>query len=236
MHKGEVIAAAETTKSVFDLEAPADGHLVPVLAAGAEARIGQTIAVIGPPDLTVAAAQSWVTAQESAQTPATAVAAKGWTLKAEALAKRHGLDLAAVPAQGDRITEADVAAFLALRPAADQAPIQAADAADLVNDRYPGGRPQRLLIIGGGNGAVQILDALRRVPGQQAVAIVDDNRSLHGKRIAGVPISGPIDVGQAAEQLAAGDFDAAVISISTSIPARAASSTRGKPTASPSPT
>ena len=50
---------------------------------------------------------------------------------------------------------------------------------------------------------------------QRAVAIVDDNAALHGKRIAGVPILGAIDARRAAELLTAGEIDAAVISIST---------------------
>jgi acetyltransferase-like isoleucine patch superfamily enzyme len=53
------------------------------------------------------------------------------------------------------------------------------------------------------------------------VAILDDNAVLHGKQVAGVPILGPIDVERAAGMATAGQFDAAVISISTSIPARA---------------
>ena len=221
VHKGELIAAAETTKSVFDIEAPAAGCLVPLLAVGAEVTIGQVIAVIGPAELTVEAAQAWLAAQEAAgPSPVTSGAGKGWTLKAEALAKRHGIDLSVVPTQQERITEADVQAYLASRTTPIGAPVGGTAVADLVHDRYPTGRAQRLLIVGGGNGAVQIIDALRQAPHQQAVAIVDDNQSLWGKRVAGVPISGPIDAGQAAARLAAGEFDAAVISISTSIPAR----------------
>ncbi len=68
---------------------------------------------------------------------------------------------------------------------------------------------------------MQILDVLARLPQQRAVAILDDNTALHGKQVAGVPILGAIDLGRAAEMHAAGQFDAAVISISTSIPARA---------------
>jgi sugar O-acyltransferase (sialic acid O-acetyltransferase NeuD family) len=92
---------------------------------------------------------------------------------------------------------------------------------DLVDDRFPAARPQRLLIIGGGNGAVQIIDALARLPHQRAVAILDDNAAIHGKTVAGVPVIGAIDLPRALDLAAGGLFDAAVISISTSIPARA---------------
>ncbi|HRA67996.1 MAG TPA: acetyltransferase, partial [Caldilinea sp.] len=81
-------------------------------------------------------------------------------------------------------------------------------------------RVQRLLIVGGGNGAVQILDALARIPQQRGVAIMDDNAAIHGKQVAGVPIIGAIDEDRVADLLAAGAIDAAVISVSTSIPFR----------------
>lgn len=218
INRGEVIAVAETTKSVFDVEAPAPGYLYVLAAAGSEAAVGATIGLIGAAAVDDAAVQAWRRAQaDTSSMPATAApGATGWTKKAELLAQRHGLDVAAVPATGDRITEADVQAFVAARSAR---PAPVGD--DLVHDRYPANRAQRLLIVGGGNGAVQILDALNRLPHQQAVAILDDNPAMHGRRVAGIPITGPIDVAWAVGALAAGRFDAAVISISTSIPVRA---------------
>lgn len=220
--KGEAVAVAETTKSVFDIEAPAAGYLIPLVNAGAEAAIGQVIAVISAAEATVEQARSWLTAQEQADRSAAqdeADYARMATKKAELLAQRHQIDLQSVPAAGERITEADVQAYITARgrPAA---PLPSPAWTDLVDDRFPANRVQRLLIIGGGNGAVQIIDALARLPQQRAVAIVDDNPALQGRHVAGVPVRGAIDAAAAAEWLAAGEFDAAVISISTSIPAR----------------
>jgi sugar O-acyltransferase (sialic acid O-acetyltransferase NeuD family) len=147
---------------------------------------------------------------------------RAWTKKAELLAQRHNIDIRQVPASGERITEADVEAFVATKGSA--APQRSGSTGtavnDSVDDRYPTGRAQRLLIIGGGNGAIQIIDALQGVRHQRPVAVVDDNAEIHGKRIAGVPVLGAIDADWAGDQLAAGLFDAAVISISTSIPFR----------------
>lgn len=237
VQRGEVIGAAETTKSVFDLEAPAAGLFWPLAAVGAEVPTGAVIAALGAEGSSLEAARAWLAEQGqgpgtigttgAAQTPraGTATGARPATLKAELLAQRHGIDLLAVPSTGERIVEADVQAYLAARAAAEQAraaPQPAApEYADLVDDRYPAGRAERLLIIGGGNGAVQILDALARLPHQRAVGILDDNAALHGKRVAGVPVLGGIDIERAVDLAAAGEFDAAVISISTSIPARA---------------
>jgi sugar O-acyltransferase (sialic acid O-acetyltransferase NeuD family) len=220
VHKGEIVATAETTKSIFEIEAPAGGYLTALAALGDEVAIGAVIAALSAEPVTIEQARAWGAALETPSVPAAPAGAKGWTVKAELLAQRHGIMVADVPAAGERVTEADVQAYLderRRRPAA--APPAAA--ADLVDDRYPQGRIQRLLIVGGGNGAVQILDVLARRAHQRAVAIVDDNAALHGKRIAGVPIVGAIDADRAAELLAAGEFDAAVISVSTSIPFRA---------------
>jgi sugar O-acyltransferase (sialic acid O-acetyltransferase NeuD family) len=247
VNKGELIASAETTKSVFDIEAPAAGYLYVVTPVGAEVEVGAIIAVLAPQPATAALIAAWLheqTAQTAQAVGAVAgtvagETAKPWTLKAELLAQRHGIDVARVPATGERISEADVQNYLAggqAKPAASPAgsktfanrqakPVTVATEtnayADLVDDRYPAHRVQKLLIVGGGNGAVQILDALAKTPHQRAVGVVDDNAAIHGKTIAGVPVQGPIDVAWAVDQLAAGVFDAAVISISTNIALRA---------------
>lgn len=248
VQKGEVVGSAETTKSVFDLEAPAAGIFWPLAAVGSDVPIGGVVAALGPEQSNHAAAQAWLAAQTtsldaagalpqhsggrfeagSGAMPAGASRAMGTprpaTLKAELLAHRHNLDLSQIPAQGEKITEADVQAYLA-SPAPPTmggaaTPTAASSVADLVDDSFPAARVQRLLLIGGGKGAVQIIDALARLSHQRAVAILDDNAAIHGKTVAGVPILGAIDLARAADMAAAGLFDAAVISISTSIPTR----------------
>ena len=254
VQKGEVIGSAETTKSVFDLEAPAAGIFWPLAVPGAEVAVGAVIGALSSEPSSHADAQAWMATHGGGQAlgPAASVPPAGApmrpagagtsdrpaTLKAELLAQRSGIDLAQVPAAGEKITEADVQAYLAARSALSASQASAAPSlsdqvrphpltpspshyTDLVDDRFPATRPQRILIVGGGNGAVQIIDALARLPHQRAVAILDDNAALHGKQVAGVPILGAIDLARAADMLAAGQFDAAVISISTSIPARA---------------
>ncbi len=235
--RGEIVAVAETTKSVFEIEAPQAGYLYPLAESGQEVTVGAVIAVLSEVESAVEAAQAWLAAQQSnlaitAARPAARQAAtdvhKPATKKAELLAQRHGIDLELVPATGDRITETDVLAYVGgargegrgaetpLHSPAAPSP-QTTSLRDLVDDRYPAHRSQRLLIVGGGNGAVQIIDALARIPQQRAVAILDDNATIHGKTVAGVPVIGAIDAARAAELLAAGEIDAAVISVSTSI-------------------
>ncbi|MBK8048117.1 MAG: bifunctional N-acetylglucosamine-1-phosphate uridyltransferase/glucosamine-1-phosphate acetyltransferase [Anaerolineales bacterium] len=220
--KGEVVAVAETTKSVFDIEAPAAGYLTLLAAPGAEVAIGEVIGVLSPTVVSLDAVHAWLVATATPATETTAEPARSWTKKAELLAERHKVDISQVPAAGDRVTEADVEAYVVARTSSQKTARGAiqADVNDTVDDRYPANRAQRLLIIGGGNGAIQIIDALQGVRHQRAVAVIDDNRAIHGKRIAGVPVLGAIDLSWAVDQHAAGLFDAAVISISTSIPFR----------------
>ena len=222
VNQGEVVAVAETTKSVFEIEAPGAGYLLDLAPAGAEPAVGEVIAVLTATTASEDEARAWLAAEVAATRPATAPVpglGSAWTLKAELLAQRHGIDITHVPAAGDRITEADVQAFVAVSAhPLTHSPTHSLT--DLVHDRYPANRVQRILVIGGGNGAVQIIDALAGSRQQQVVAILDDNAALHGKRVAGVPILGAIDVARGVDMLAAGEIDAAVISISTSIPAR----------------
>lgn len=239
VQRGEVIAVAETTKSVFEVEAPQPGYLYLCAESGQEVAVGAVIALLSASQAADETVRAWLAAQQTqvASTTAgstsapTAGANRPATRKAELLAQRHQIDLAQVPAAGDRITEADVLAYVqgargeereatAQSPTTPPARHPIAQLHDLVDDRYSRNRIQRLLIVGGGNGAVQIIDALTRIPQQRAVAIMDDNAALHGKMVAGAPVIGAIDGERAAALLAAGEIDAAVISVSTSIPFR----------------
>ena len=217
---GEVVCAAETTKSLFDVEAEAEGYLFILMQAGAEAAVGQPLAVISSDqDDTREAIHAWIasTASPSAS-PSDTGAERTWTQKAELLARRHGIDLAQVPSSGGRIGESDVLAYLESRAGRPAAAAQ--EHRDIVDGRYQTGRVDRLLIVGGGDGAVQLLDAIFKSGKQRAVAILDDNASLHGKTIMGVPVVGPIQEDLVAGMLERDEFDHAVISISTLIPLR----------------
>jgi acetyltransferase-like isoleucine patch superfamily enzyme len=75
-----------------------------------------------------------------------------------------------------------------------------------------------VVVIGAGLGATQVLDILLHDERQQAVAIVDDDRKRFGELIDGIPVVGGID--RALALHAEGTIDAAVIAISTSVPAR----------------
>lgn len=77
----------------------------------------------------------------------------------------------------------------------------------------------RVLLIGGAQGAAQVIDIFSQVPGQQAVAILDDDPNRWGAEIAGVPIIGGTD--RLVALFAEGAFDAAIIAIGRSVATRA---------------
>lgn len=115
VQKGEVIGSAETTKSVFDLEASAAGTFWPLAAPGAEAAIGAIVGAIGGEQSSQAEAMAWLAGQSHGQAAAASNLAVGaatsgvaqsgrpTTLKAELLAQRSGINLAQVLPQVKRL-------------------------------------------------------------------------------------------------------------------------------------
>lgn len=213
VERDEVICVVETTKSVVELPSPAAGFLHIVTPKDERPEIGRILAAVSTAPATVEELAHWLNAQ-TAERPLE----KRWTAKAEILARRYGVELTAMGAGKARITEADVMAYLESRERQVNSEL---GADDLMDGRHRAGRSQRLLVIGGGNGAIQLADALAKIPGQRMIAILDDNALLHGKQIAGVPIIGPIDKTNALTMYERGSFDAAVISVSTSTDFRA---------------
>ena len=207
VRKGEIIAVLETNKATFDVESEDAGYLHILIPTGAQVAVGEIIgALCDTPD------ESPDKPPEKHAVSEDRGVERKLTKKAEIAAARAGIGLqrilAEIPGAGT-ITEADVAAYLGQRGAGSSS------GKDAVDDAYPQNRQQRLLIVGGGLGAVQVLDSLSRIEQQRATAIVDDNPDLSGKTLMGVPILG----GQESiESLFKQNlFDAAVVSVSTSI-------------------
>ena len=199
------------------MEASADGYLFVLVEAGDVAEVGRPIAVItSEAKDTREEILSWLEAQAQVEPPTlTSLQKRAWTQKAEILARRHGLDIATIPSAGDRVVEADVLAYLETR--SDAVAPSAPAHKDLADEPYPVGRIERVLVIGGGDGAVQVLDVIAKTPRQRAVAILDDNTGLHGKTVMGIPIIGSISVTHVIDMMERGEFDTAIISISTTI-------------------
>lgn len=107
VRRGAVVAEIETDKSVADVEAEQDGYVLQIVGVpGQEVAVGGVLLWLGDrPDEPVPAAD------ESGPTPVAAASAEP-TAKARALLAEHGLRTEEVPATGERLTVADVEAFL----------------------------------------------------------------------------------------------------------------------------
>jgi pyruvate dehydrogenase E2 component (dihydrolipoamide acetyltransferase) len=92
--QGEVLADIETDKATVEIEAPASGMLVPIVAAGTDAPVGQVIARI--------------LAAEEIAPPAVVAASQ----LASRIASDRGINLSQVRASGQRVQKADVLAYL----------------------------------------------------------------------------------------------------------------------------
>jgi len=228
VNKGEVLCMIETTKSVSEVEAPAGGYFSPIANRGDQIDVGGILAIITPEPVTIEQAQALVAESVAIfnlpPIPVTGQEA-AITLKAKLLAQQHGLDLTGLGQDGRKITEEDVRKLLdsgnhAESPETRSLAPAAVPPEDLMDSHYSAGRIQKILIIGGGDGAIQVLDVIAKTPHQRAVAILDDNPNIQGKLVGGVPISGKLDLDRVAGGFERGDYDAVVISISTLIKLR----------------
>jgi acetyltransferase-like isoleucine patch superfamily enzyme len=210
---GASLLDVETSKAALEIEAPMDGYLLQVASAGSTVSVGEPVGYLFEDE--AALAQFAADRERSAQQASAAVGeepgAGRATAKAMERAAQLGVDIASIRAEG-LITVKDVEA------AAGQA-APARPPAELPPPLTGDPTTQRLLLIGAGLGATQVIDILAERPGQQAVAIVDDNAAFWGREIRGVPVVGG---SQSIPTLhSANAVDAAVITISTSVEARA---------------
>ena len=205
---GAPLVDVETAKSAIEIEAPTDGLVFQLVPVGGEVSVGQPVAHLFEDEAALAAFEE-ARQQEAASTPEAGDEIRA-SDKARARAAELGVDLSAIAGDG-LITVKDVEA--AAGPSAPAAPVELAGP-------LPGdGSSRRLLLIGAGLGATQVLDILSETDDAEGVAIVDDNSAVWGREVEGVPVVGGTE--QMREHWEAQAFDAVVIAISTSVQARA---------------
>jgi acetyltransferase-like isoleucine patch superfamily enzyme len=208
---GQVIAEVETSKAILDVDAREDGFLLHAAPQGAEVPLTEPIGHIFG-DL---AALERIVADRGAGSDSAGTPDSG--VRASAPARRRaaelGVDLAAVGAGGGLVTVAMVEGAAAEEASSPQQP-----PVDLPGPLDAPAGVRRVALIGAGLGATQVIDILEQGDEQHAVAIVDDAAERWGAQVAGVPVVGGTD--RLIELFEQGAFDAAVIAISTSVPAR----------------
>jgi pyruvate/2-oxoglutarate dehydrogenase complex dihydrolipoamide acyltransferase (E2) component len=113
--KGDLLAEVETVKSAVEVEAERDGYVLKIpCEVEQEVAVGSVLMWLG--DTPEEAVPETAPASE----PARAATGRP-TAKAQALLEKLGLDASAVPASGERLTVADVEAFLARQGGASPA-------------------------------------------------------------------------------------------------------------------
>lgn len=205
--KDQLICRLETTKTIFEITAPAAGFLHIVAEAGTEAEVGALIAYISDncaKETGEPSCASPENASGSHEPPNTAVKA---TKKAEAYAAQHGIDLSAINKNGI-ITLADVEAFASEKSAA------ALPSYCRLPDRV-----KRVLVLGAGVAAMQVLDILLHDREVLPVGCLDDNPAVQGATLFGVPVLGTLD--RLEDLWKEHAFDACIVGVGTNLAVRA---------------
>ena len=123
------------------------------------------------------------------------------TVKARAFARERGIDLSQIRKPGI-VTLADLQALLPKMPAHCQPPCGV----------------QRVLVLGAGVAAMQVLDILLHDRHYVPVGCLDDNPALEGANLFGVPVRGPM--ARLDELWAEQAFDCAIVGVGTNLPVR----------------
>jgi acetyltransferase-like isoleucine patch superfamily enzyme len=182
-----------------------------VVDVGTEIEVGQPVAYIFDDEDELAAFEALRDREAEAAPPEPAAGVRA-SEKALKRAEELGVDISTIQASG-LITVKDIEAATGAQALA--ARVDPGEVKLLPGDPTA----VRLLLIGAGLGATQVLDILAETPGQVAVGIVDDNAATWGTDVSGAPVVGGSDL--VASLHALGRFDAVVVAISTSVDARA---------------
>ena len=208
VQRDQLIVEAETSKAVIEILAPEEGLLLREWPEGAEVALGAVVArLFGDPAALGAYREEKVLRErEAEQARPGGVNA---TRRAVDLAREHGVALSEIGVKG-LITAEDVERLVQARSMGEAGGLPEPIAAD------PG--KTRVLVVGAGLAATQVLDIYSCRGDFQAVAVVDDDASKWSGDVAGIPIVG--GTARMAELFEKRAFDAAVISIGSSVAVR----------------
>jgi acetyltransferase-like isoleucine patch superfamily enzyme len=202
---GEMIAEIETSKAIIDVPAPEAGFLLQAAREGAEVRLAEPVARLFAD---VSALEAYAEEEQRRRSEAAGSGPRA-TEPARRRAEELGVDLASI-GDGSLITVGMVEAAAA---AATTATIE-------LPDPLPGvAALPRIALFGAALGATQVMDILQAAESGTAVAIADDDASRWAGEVMGVPVVGGFE--RLVTLFDKDAFDAAIITIGTSVPARA---------------
>jgi len=204
VRRGDPLCTVETSKAVYEVEAEGDGLVVQLCAEGEDVPFNVPIGYVVVDMDEAATVRSMPATDEGAESQGDISA----TRKARELASRYGIDPGAIGVEGI-VTEFDVLDYLKSH-------------GHLHEDRpAPGvvpGAMRKVVVIGAGYGAMQVIDILLHRSDVMVVGCLDDDTALAGIDIFGHPVLGGTD--KLASLFRSGLADHAIIAISTSIMAR----------------
>jgi acetyltransferase-like isoleucine patch superfamily enzyme len=204
---GDLLAEVETSKALLEVLAPDAGYLLRC------AEEGEQILLVRP--LAHRCATDGALDEHAARLTEASAAASASTdgVRATAPAIRRatelGVDISSLSVPGlITVKTVEAAAGRRAMTPAPELPMPLSAPAGV----------ERIALIGAGLGATQVIDILAHGASSRAVAIVDDDQDRWAGQVAGVPVVGGTQ--QLKQHYADGRFDSAVVSISTSVPAR----------------
>jgi len=201
---GEAIAEIETSKAIIEVPAPEAGLLLHAEREGAEVRLSEPVAYLFSDP---AALEAYATEQQQLRAVSTRSGPRA-TAPARRRADELGIDLASIGGGSLITVEMVEAAAVAVTTATVELP-----------DPLPGRTAlPRIVLVGAGLGATQVIEILQTAGSGTAVAVVDDDASRWAGEVMGVPVVGGFE--RLVTLFRQDAFDAAIISISTSVPAR----------------
>jgi acetyltransferase-like isoleucine patch superfamily enzyme len=202
--EGDTLAEIETSKAIIDVPCPESGFILHAARQGAEVSLNEPVARVFP-DLAALEAYAEESARQRAEAEESGPRA---TAPARRRAEELGVDLSDLPSDALITVGMVEAAAAAISTATIELP-----------DPLPGieGSP-RIALIGAGLGATQVIDILQAADSGTAVAIVDDDPARWAAEIMGVPVVGGFD--RLVSLHGDGAFDAAIVAVGTSVPAR----------------
>ncbi len=176
VHKGDVVAVIETTKSAFDINAPIDGFLAILCLSEEKIGVGQIVGlVVNDLDQFDEIKSSFIVDSMDKNTEEFNA-----TKKAIELSKKYGVDL--------KILSSTVSGIIRERDVENYKPQPKQQTSYNNHNPISVGYNGRVLIVGGGKGATQLLSIMLNEKGTEVVGILDDIKEKHNTTINGIPI------------------------------------------------
>lgn len=205
----ETICEVESSKEVTEIKTNKNGYLFHLIDEGDYIQVQSPFAIISENEnINIKKIKHEINKENSGDRKTE----QKYTKKAELLAKKNNVDINKIIPSGNVIKVNDVIQYVNKNNSENKNII------DLADDKYDEDI-EKILILGGGKSAIMISDIILNNPKQRIFGILDDKKSLKGKKIYGNDILGPISM---IDKLwDNGEFDSAIISFSKPINMRA---------------